>query len=84
MAEEPKYSLQDFTPEEAKSVTEDIDAALLKHSGALSVSPIINPNGTIGAKVEVFKKVKLVPESVPSPYANGQNPGEEPEASKAD
>lgn len=79
MAEETKYKLADFTPEEAKIVSADIDAALLKHSAKLAVSPMINPNGTVGAKVEVFKIIPLT-EDVISPYAG--EPGTE--ASKAD
>lgn len=70
MPTDPKYTLSDFTPDEAKLLTTDIDAALAKYNAQFIVTPIINQNGTIGAKVELFKKVELVPKSVESPYAN--------------
>lgn len=74
--QEPKFSLVDYSPEVAKEVTEALDEVLKKHDGQFVVTPVINPNGTIGAKVEVFKKVELVPkeEGVPSPFVtNGEN-----------
>lgn len=79
MKEETKYTLQDFTDkEEAKACLEEIDTVLAKYSAQFAVFPIINNNGTLGAKVEVFKKVELVPKSIPSPFIpNGDNTQEE-------
>lgn len=77
MKDEPKYTLADFSPEEAKEITSELDVVLSKHSAQFVVTPVINPNGTIGAKVEIFQKVELVPKSVESPYAD---PKEESDA----
>lgn len=77
---EKQYSLVDFSPEEAKYITAEFDAVLEKYNGQLAVTPIINKNGTLGAKAELFKKVELVPkaEGVLSPYLkeNGENANE--------
>lgn len=67
---EPKFSLVDYSPADAKTVLEELDAVLVKYDGQFVVTPVINPNGTIGAKAEVFKKVELVPKSVETPYLN--------------
>lgn len=68
MNNEPQIQLAQFSEEEGKEVEKDIQDTINKHSGHFVVTPIINSNGTIGAKLEVFKKVELVPkDSVASP-----------------
>lgn len=84
MNNEPKYDLVNLSPEEGKLVAADLDAIFTKYSAQLVVLPVINQNGTLGAKAEIFKKVLLVPkEGVPSPYTSG-NDTNNPEAPKAD
>lgn len=72
MNNDSKYTLSDFTPDEAKLLTNDLDATLAKYNAQFVVAPIINPDGTIGAKVELFKKVESAPKGVESPYANDE------------
>lgn len=70
MQKDPKYTLTDFSTEEGKLISADLDAVLVKYNGQFVVTPFINPNGTLAAKVELFKKVELVPkEGIESPYA---------------
>lgn len=74
--EEPKFELDNLSPEDGKSVALEIDTALNKYSAQLVVMPIINPNGTLGAKVEIFKKVPVKNNNgaVPSPFMkNGED-----------
>lgn len=76
MQKEPTYTLQDFSPEEGKQITADIDAVLAKYSAHFVIVPTIQPNGTLSAKAELFKKVELIPkeQGVPSPFTeNGGN-----------
>lgn len=78
---EPKFQLAELSPEEANQVKADLDALLEKHSIQFVIAPIINQNGTLGASMNVLKKLKLVPEgSVPSPAEflphNGETPRE--------
>lgn len=61
MQNEPQYSLANFSPEEGKLVLGEVEAVLKKYSGHFVVKPVINVNGTLGAAVEIFKKVELVP-----------------------
>ena len=63
MSDKPQYTLSNFSPDEGKEVIAKLDKFMLENSAELVVTPLINPNGTIGAKVEVFKKVELVPKS---------------------
>lgn len=81
MQEKKNYTLADFTPEEVKAFNTELEALLKKHTGEIVVTPIINQNGTIGAKVEVFKKVELVPKAEGVPFNvealnNGENANE--------
>ena len=64
-----KHDLVSFSPEEGKKVTEAFQKLLEEYQAEFTVTPIINPNGTIGAKVELFKKIE-------SPYieADGETP----------
>lgn len=71
MQNEPKYELINLEPSELKLISEEVDAVLKKYSAQFVVSPAINPNGTLAAKLDVFKRVELVPKAIPSPYAGG-------------
>lgn len=76
---EKQYSLVEFSAEEGKQIASEFDAVLVKYNAQLSVAAIINKDGTLGAKAELFKKVELVPkeQGVPTPYIeNGENANE--------
>lgn len=80
MKNEPEYKLVNLSPEEGKRITEELDTIFNKYSAQLTVTAIINPNGTLGAKAEIFKKVELVlktdsaSEGIKSPFVkNGEN-----------
>ena len=64
---EPKFELKDFSQEEGKKLLAEIEEILVKYDGQFLVTPIINTNGTLGATVNVLKKV-LVSKDVESPY----------------
>lgn len=74
MQNEPKYSLASFSPEEGKKVLAEVEEVLNKNNAQFVVQPLINQNGTIGAKVEVYKKVELIAKDIPTPYLNGEEP----------
>lgn len=75
---ESKYSLANFSPEEGKKVLAEVEEILNKNNAQFVVAPLINQNGTIGAKVEVYKKVELIAKDIPTPYLNGEdNPAPE-------
>lgn len=83
MNNEPKFDLMNLSPEEGKQIGVEIDAILAKYSATFVVLPIINPNGTLGAKVEIYKKVQLVPkDGIPSPYPLDGKDDQKPEAEK--
>lgn len=64
---EPQFQLTELKPDEIKAVTEDLEALMAKHGTQFVVSPIIQQDGRLGAQLQVFKKVELVPKGVPSP-----------------
>lgn len=77
------HELVEFSLEESKIVAEKITAVLTEHSGQILVLPVIKMNGTLGAKLDILKKVELVPkaeEGVVSPISaefiksDGENP----------
>ncbi len=85
-AKDPNFTLANFSPEEGKAVIAKLDKFMAENSAELVVTPLINPNGTIGAKVEIFKKVELVPKegSVVSPIqVNDLKAGPEEAGAKA-
>lgn len=86
MQNEPKYSLVEFSKDEIVSVTKRIEEVLKEYTAQFAVSPVINPNGTIGAKLEIFKRVELVPKGgIPSPFiANGEPDTKGTEAEKVE
>lgn len=59
MKNDQEFELVDFTPEEGKSIQKEIQDVVDKFNGQFVVTPLINHNGTLGAKVEVFKKIEL-------------------------
>lgn len=69
---EPQFTLVPLGKEEGKEIVAGLQEYLTEKGIDLVVSPIINSNGTVGAKVEVFRKVELVEKSVPSPFLNGE------------
>lgn len=78
--ESKKQDLVNFTTEEGELVSKDLDEVLKKYNAQFVVSPIINPNGTLGARVELFKKVE---QEQPSPYNEATN-SEAEESSESD
>jgi len=79
MQNEPQYKLTNFSPEEGPKVLAEIDQVLEKYNGQFVCLPTIEKNGTLGAKVEVFKKVELVPKEIISPYTDEQTTDTETE-----
>ena len=68
MQNEPQFTLSPFSPEDGKVIVEKLQKFLAENSCDLVVTPVITKEGTIGAKVEVFRKVELVPKGEPSNY----------------
>jgi len=79
MQNEPKYTLANFSAEEGPKVLAEIDQVLEKYDGQFVCLPTIEKNGTLGAKVEIFKKVELVPKEIISPYTDEQTTDTETE-----
>lgn len=48
--------LVNLSKEEGEKVVEEIEAVLNKYSAQFVVLPVINLNGTLAAKLEIFKK----------------------------
>lgn len=68
MPNETKSTLVNLTEQEGEDISREIGDVLEKYSAQLVVSPIIAQNGTLSAKLEIFKKVELVPkEDIVSP-----------------
>jgi len=67
MQNEPQFTLSPFSPEDGKVIVEKLQKFLAENSCDLVVTPVITKEGTIGAKVEVFRKVELVPKGELSP-----------------
>lgn len=76
MSSKPQYQLEEFSPEEGTLVSAAVDKVLAEHSAQLSVRAIINPNGTLGAVANVFKKV-LVSSDTTKNEENNDTTGEE-------
>lgn len=83
MQNEPKYQLAEFDKEEIKVIEKEITELLSKHSAQFIVSPLINKDGTLGAQLQVLRKIELVPKGIPSPSDFLPQNGENPETSKA-
>lgn len=60
-------TLAPFSPEEGTAMLKKFQEFLDSHATEIVVTPIITKEGTIGAKVELFKKIELVPKGEPSP-----------------
>lgn len=69
--QEKEYKLSNFSKEEGEAVIVKLNKFLEENSAELAVTPIINQNGTVGAKLEIFKKVELVPKGVATPFMEG-------------
>jgi len=73
---DPQFTLSPLNKEEGEKIVAKLQAFLAENEVDLVVTPLITKEGTIGAKVEVFKKVELVPKegSVLSPIqdVNGE------------
>ncbi len=68
-----KYEYVNFSPEDGKKVTEELTELLKKYDAEFVVTPLITEKGTIGSRLEIFKKVELLPkDGVQSPYADGE------------
>lgn len=67
MQNEPKYQLVEFPPDKGQEITRAVQKLIENFGGQLVITPVINPNGTLGAKAEIFKRVELVPKGEPSP-----------------
>jgi len=59
MSNEPTYKLVEFSKEEANEILKEVDTILAKYNAQIAVSPIINPNGTLGAQAQILKKVLI-------------------------
>lgn len=81
---EQKFKLVDLSPEEAEVIKAELQAFLDKHSVHFVVSPLINPNGTLGATMSVLKKEEIKSEGVPSPTEFLPNNGENPTTGSAE
>jgi hypothetical protein len=79
--DEQKYTLVDFTPEEAENVSEDIAKVLKKYEAEFYINRIIDNKGTFQASLSILKRVLVEP--VPSPFTpnNGESIKENPNTS---
>lgn len=59
MQNEPR--LESFSKEEGEKILNQLQSVLSDNKADLIVFPIINPNGTLGAKVELYKKTTQDP-----------------------
>ncbi len=66
---EPQFTLAPLNGDEGKAMVAKLQAFLVENKVELVVSPLINRDGTLGAKCEIFNKIELVPkaEGVVSP-----------------
>ena len=65
---EPQFTLSPLGKEEGDLMVVKLKAFFEENCIDLVVTPMINKDGTIGAKAELFKKLELVPKgSVPFP-----------------
>lgn len=55
-----KPELIEFTVEEMKNITYKIEILLKELNATFVVNPIINPNGTLAAQLQVFKIAPIV------------------------
>jgi len=75
---EPQFTLSPLGKEEGELMVVKLKAFFEENCIDLVVTPMINKDGTIGAKAELFKKLELVPKgSVPSPSEFLPNEGGE-------
>ena len=70
------FKLVEFGADEGKEVMSSIEAILVKFNGTIVAIPLIQPNGTIAASAQLFKKVKIEPVAQngilsPKEYQNG-------------
>lgn len=77
--EEPTYKLGALTPEEAKSLTDELKAVLEKYGCEMGVK----------ASIEILKRIPLTPEEKKDPilskyYGNNENKTEESSNSETD
>lgn len=72
---DPQFTLVPLGQEEGELAVAKFRAFFKENGIDLVVSPIINKDGTIGAKAELFKKLELVPKGVVSPI-QAENLGE--------
>lgn len=83
---QPQFQLVELSPEEGKELTGKIDALMAEYSATFTVQPFITPEGLIQSKINIFKKVELVPKGVPFPEeflkSDGQNPTQDNGGSK--
>jgi hypothetical protein len=76
---EPQFTLTELTAEEKQVFEKKLNGMLDENNYTLFGAPYISNEGKVAANVIVLKKVKLVPEGVPSPFIipnGGTNPEE--------
>lgn len=74
---DPQYTLAPLSKEEGEVIVGKLKAFLDENSVDMVISPLINKDGTLGAKCEIYKKLELVPKAVPFPMDALKDEGNE-------
>lgn len=67
MKPEDQVKLVEFAKAEGEELLAEMNGLLVKYSAVTMGVPFIQPNGTIGATVQLFKKISAIETGIPSP-----------------